>query len=65
MCVSGRIKFQYLAIIRIRGTLEGAQMVMFSIGTPYLSGVVLWSAYLRNGQELVTCCKVTSFFDFS
>ena len=62
ICVSGGRKFQYLAIIRIRGAWEGAQMDMVFIGPPYLSGVFLWSAYLRNRQELVTCFKIAHYF---
>ena len=62
MCVSGRRQFQYLAIINIRGAWEGALMDMVFIGPPYLSGVFLWSAYLRNRQELVTCFKIAHYF---
>ena len=60
--VLGRRKFQYLAIISIRGAWEGAQMDTVFIRPPYLSGVFLWSAYLRNRQELVTCFKIAHYF---
>ena len=62
MCVSGGRKYQYLAIISIRGVWGFAQMDMVFIGRPYLSGVFLWSAYLRNRQELVTCLKIAHYF---
>ena len=65
MCVSGRRQFQYLAIINIRGAWEGAPMDTVFIGPPYLSGVFLWSAYLRNRQELVTRFKIAHYFSVS
>ena len=64
MCVSGRRKYQYLAIISIRGVWGFAQMDMVFIGRPYLSGVFLWSAYLRNRKELITGFKMTHYFLF-
>ena len=62
MCVSRRRKYQYLAIISIRGAWGCAQMDLAFIGRPYLSDVFLWSVYLRNRQAVITRFKMTHHF---